>query len=111
MKKRFCKTAMMAGLISVMLATPAFAIDLAQARSTGAVGEKMDGYVQVLKHSADVDMMAASVNAKRRQEYERISQQNGQPVNVVAKLASVQIINRLPAGALYQLPSGEWKKR
>ena len=70
---------------------PAFALDLHSARSTGMVGELSTGYVKAVKPSAEVDALVASVNAKRRAEYERISKQNGQPVDVVGKLAAPEI--------------------
>lgn len=105
------KTLALASVASVMLATAAFAMDLPQARSSGAVGEKLDGYVQALQNSPQVNALVAEVNARRQQEYARISQQNGQPVNVVAKLAASQIIGKLPAGSSYQAADGSWKKR
>lgn len=108
--KRFSKTLALT-LVGAMVAMPAWALDLAQARSAGLVGEKMDGYAVALKNTPEVNALVADVNAKRKQEYQRISQQNGQPVSVVGTLAAGQIINKLPPGASYQMPSGEWKKR
>jgi len=93
------------------MATPALALDLHGARNTGLVGEKADGYAQALKATPDVQALVADVNVKRQQEYARISKENGQPVDVVAKLAAQQIITTLGAGASYQTPSGEWKKK
>ena len=92
-----------------LLAFPALAMDLHQARSSGMVGEKADGYVTVLKPAAEVNTLVAEVNAKRLEEYTRISKQNGQPVDVVAKLAAQQIVGGLEAGAKYQDASGSWK--
>ena len=92
-------------------ASAAFAMDLHQARSTGHIGEKLDGYVIALKPSAEVNAIVSEVNAKRRLEYARISKQNGQPVDVVAKLAAAQIISGLDAGSQYQGSDGSWKTR
>jgi len=97
-------------VIGTFLALPAFAMTLDQARSSGAVGEKIDGYVAVLKNAPDVQSLVADVNARRKEEYLRISKQNGQPVDAVSKLAAQQIINKLPSGAMYQVGEG-WKKR
>ena len=96
---------------AMLWAIPALALDLSQARSSGMVGEKTDGYVAAIQSSGDVRKLAADVNAKRKAEYTRISKENGQPVDVVAKLAAPQIIKGLPAGALYQDPDGNWIKR
>jgi uncharacterized protein YdbL (DUF1318 family) len=93
------------------LAFPAFALDLHEARNSGVLGEKNDGYVSVLKNSPDAAKLAAEVNAKRSAEYARISKENGQSVAVVAKLAAEQIITGLEAGSSYQDASGKWKTK
>ncbi len=81
-----------------LIASSAFALDLHAARSSGQVGELPTGYVTALKPSAEVSALVAEVNAKRRAEYERISKQNGQPVDVVGKLAAPQIAKSVAAG-------------
>ena len=98
-------------LLGALSAFPVFALDLHQARSSGMVGEKLDGYAAALQATPDVQALVADVNAKRRQEYARISQQKGQPVDVVAKLAAQEIIAKLDPGSPYQAPDGSWKKR
>ncbi len=98
-------------LVSVLIALPALAMDLHQARSQGLVGEKSDGYVAALKPSAQVNSLVSEVNAKRRAEYARISKQNGQPADVVGTLAAPQILQGLEAGSRYQDASGNWQTR
>lgn len=98
-------------LIGSLLSFPAFALTLDQARNARSIGEQIDGYVGVLKSSPEVNALAADINAKRKQEYLRISKENGQPVEVVAKLAAQEVINKLPAGNMYQSPDNGWKKR
>ncbi|HRQ59906.1 MAG TPA: YdbL family protein [Alphaproteobacteria bacterium] len=95
----------------MLLAAPAYALDLQQARAAGSVGEKLDGYVSARSDAPDVQALVADVNGKRRAEYTRISKENNQPVDIVAKLAAEQIINGLAPGAYYQAPDGSWKKR
>lgn len=109
-RNTFSKT-MFAAVASVMISLPAWALDLDQARNAGMVGEQTSGYVVALKNTPEVNALVAGVNAKRKQQYISLSKENGQPVEVVAKLFAAQIINKLPAGALYQMPNGEWKKR
>lgn len=94
-----------------LAALPAMALDLQAARSEGLVGEKPDGYVAALKSTPDVTALVTEVNARRKAEYISISRKNGQPVDVVAKLAAEEIINKLPPGTSYQGPDGGWKKR
>lgn len=97
--------------LAMIVAAPAFALDLQGARSAGIVGEKLDGYVAVLKPSADAEALASDVNSRRKAEYSKISQQNSQPLDVVAKLAAQQIIQGLEAGSFYQGADGSWKRR
>ncbi len=106
MKLRFIS---LLGLTALLAAFPAYALDLHDARRQGVVGEKLDGFAAALKSAPDVNNLVASVNAKRQQEYARISKQNGQPPDVVGKLAAQQIINNLPPGTRYQSPDGSWK--
>ncbi len=98
-------------LMGIFAAGPALALDLHQARSAGQVGEKSSGYVAAIVQTPEVNALVAGVNAKRQAEYARISKQNGQPVDVVAKLAYQQIVESLASGSLYQGPDGSWKKR
>lgn len=81
-----------------LMAVPAVALDLRSARNSGAVAELPTGYVKAVKPGAEVDALVAEVNAKRRAEYERISKQNGQPVDVVGKLAAPEIAKGIAAG-------------
>lgn len=100
-----------AAALLMLLAGPAFALDLQEARQSGVIGEKTDGYVSVLKPSAAASALASDVNAKRRAEYEKISKANSQPVDVVGKVAAEQIIQKLSKGAMFQTPSGGWASR
>ncbi len=108
MKIRFITLLALWGMLA---ATPALALDLREARSAGQVGELPTGYVAAIVETPEVKALVADVNAKRKQEYTRISGQNGQPVDVVAKLAAQQVITNLPAGSPYKASDGSWKKR
>lgn len=98
-------------LAFILLAFPAMAADLHAARKAGLVGERLDGYVAVLKSTPEAESVAAAVNARRRQEYARISAENKQPADVVAKLAAAQIIQSLEPGDYYQGSDLSWKRR
>ncbi len=98
-------------LLGATCALPALALDLEQARASGLVGEKTDGYVAPIQGSAEVNALVAEVNAKRQQEYNAIALKNNQSATVVSKMAAVQLINKLPPGTSYQMPDGSWKKR
>lgn len=95
----------------LLLAIPAWALDLQTARNQGLVGELNDGYVKALQANPDLQALAADVNAKRQAEYRKISAANGQPIEVVAKLAAGQIVKNLGKGAKYQDSAGQWQTR
>ena len=107
MKQKFFSAIVVLGLMA--LASPALALDLHQARHDGIVGEKADGYIAALKKTPEAEALVEEVNQKRHEEYARISKQNNQPVDVVAKIAAEKIINGLNAGESYQDASGSWK--
>lgn len=102
---------LMLALLCTAITLPAYAMTLTEARSSGAVGEQLDGYVAALKPTAEVKALAADINAKRKKEYLRISKGNGQPANLVAKLAATQIAKKLKTGNMYQSADKSWKKR
>lgn len=108
MKKTSYTRSVFLGLCLALVSLPALALDLPQARTQGLVGELPTGYVGMVKSGAGVQTLIAEVNARRKQEYQRISKENGEAVDVVAKLAAVQVIQKLPAGSLYQSPDGKW---
>ncbi len=110
MKKIYTRSALL-GLGLALISLPALALDLPQARSQGLVGELPTGYVGMVKSGPEVQSLIGQVNARRLQEYQRISKENGQPVDVVAKLAAVQVIQKLPAGSLYQSADGKWVRK
>jgi uncharacterized protein YdbL (DUF1318 family) len=102
---------MIATIALVLASLPALALDFQQARQQGIVGEKADGYVVPLAKSDEAIRLATDVNAKRKMEYLRISKENGQPVDVVGKLAAQQIVQNLPKGATYMDASGNWVQK
>lgn len=108
MKQRFLTPLLLAAML---FAAPAFAASLQDARARGMVGETLSGYVAVVQESAEALAVANEVNAARRAEYARIAAENGQSVEIVAQLASEQIINNLPPGSYYKGADGMWKKR
>ncbi len=97
--------------VVALLAVPAWALELHDARAQGLIGERADGYVEGLSNAGGVSELVTDVNSKRKTEYARIAKEKNQPVDVVAKLAAQQIISGLEAGASYKDDNGAWKKR
>ena len=89
MKKLFLSLAF------IIASMPALAMTLDEGRNSGAVNERADGYIEVTKPNTEASQLVAEVNARRKAEYQRISKENGQPIDVVAKLAAAQIAKKL----------------
>jgi uncharacterized protein YdbL (DUF1318 family) len=99
-------------LVVLALVGAAAALDLDGAKAAGLVGEKPDGYVEVVSPnaSAEVKALVADVNAKRRAAYARIAQQNGAPLADVAALAGKKLVEGAPAGSFVYV-DGAWKRK
>lgn len=111
MKKFNFLRSIAAALMIAVIAVPAIALDLSEARTKSLVGEKNDGYIEALKPSTEVNMLVSDINNRRKAEYTRISKENGQPVSVVGKLAAVEIAKKLPSGSMYQNNAGSWVRK
>ncbi len=81
-------------LAAILVASPAFALDLQSARSSGAVVEQVTGYIKAAKPSPEVDALVADVNAKRKAEYERIAKEKGSKVEDVAAIAAQELLKK-----------------
>jgi len=101
-------------LLAGLLAAPAaHALDLDEAKETGWVGERQDGFVGIVKSDApsEVQQLVREVNRKRRETYERIADRRDTTVVAVAALAGQKLIRQAPSGHYVQSPDGEWVKK
>ncbi len=105
------KLSLLVMILVTLVAIPAFALDLATARAQGLVGEQRDGYTVALQQTPEVQQLVTTINARRQQEYQRISTEKGQPLEAVSGLAAKQIFQGLPAGTMYQSDGGNWQKK
>ncbi len=88
-----------------------WALDLQQAKSQGLVGERLDGYLGIVKPSDRVQALVKKINLGRREHYKRIAQQTGTSRDVVEVLAGKKAIQKTPAGQYIQNASGAWIKK
>lgn len=98
-------------VVFTTIASSAMALDLQTARVQGLVGEKQDGYLAVVKSTTEANALVSDINNRRKAEFVRISKENGQSLDVVGKIAAVEIIKNLPSGAKYQDARGEWNSK
>lgn len=95
-----------------LLALPAHAVDLAQAKAAGQVGEQLNGLLGLVKLDApaEVQALVKNINAARLAEYQRIAAKNGVSADEVARLTAQKVIGQAPAGQFVETPSG-WQQR
>jgi uncharacterized protein YdbL (DUF1318 family) len=96
-----------------LLAAPAVAASLDQAKASGQVGEKIDGFLGVVDADApaDVRTLVERINAERAAKYAEIAQKQGTAVDAVAKIAGQKLIERAPAGQYVLGADGRWRQK
>jgi uncharacterized protein YdbL (DUF1318 family) len=96
-----------------LLAGPARAASLDDAKAAGVVGEKVDGFLGVVdaKAPADVRAMVDRINAERLAKYAEIAKKQGTPTDAVAKIAGQKLIERTPKGQYVLGADGQWRKK
>lgn len=82
------------------------------ARSSGQVGEKMDGYLGIVGNgSAELQRLVNDINIKRRAVYAERAQAEKATLEEYALTAGCQAIARTVPGEKYQAPDGTWQTR
>ncbi len=110
--KRTIKNALLIASFCIALPIAAFALSLEEAKSTGQVGEKGDGYLGAVSTapSAEVQALIADVNGKRRERYQDIAKKNGTDPRSVEIIAGKKAVDNTPAGQFVVGPKG-WTKK
>ena len=97
----------------VLGASSAFAISLHDAKSSGLVGERNDGYVGyvVTPPSAEVEVVVKDVNNKRKAKFTQSAKSNNVQVEQVANRFYQRAVIATEVGRYYQDASGVWVKK
>lgn len=100
-------------IVFALMMNFAFAATLEEAKATGLIGEKQDGYIGLVQANvpADVVALVADVNAQRRQRYEQIARENGIDVVQVAKLAFTRAFENTLSGNYVEANPGQWVRK
>lgn len=80
---------------------------LGSAKAEGLVGELGDGYLGVVEETAEAREIVRLINQARRQEYQRIAEQEQIELSKVEALAGQRAIERTQSGH-YVFYNGEW---
>ena len=82
------------------------------ARSSGNIGEKMDGYLGIVgAETADIRRLVNDINIKRRAVYAEKAQAANATLEEYALTAGCLAIARTEPGEKYQAPDGTWQTR
>ena len=109
--KRFIAT-LIALVFALGAPVAALALDIGEAKQKGLVGETDSGYIAATggNVSDDVKKLVSTINAKRKQAYEKAAKQNGVPLTEVEKLGAKQAIENTPSGQQVRV-GGAWKTK
>jgi uncharacterized protein len=101
-------------LFLALTATVAQADSLDDARAAGLLGERPDGYVDIVTASPTPDILSLKeqINAQRRKFYQQLAGEKGVPVEEVGALAAEKTIaQKLKPGMFYMNSSGQWVQK
>lgn len=99
---------MLAGTAAYAQRDPAYEA----ARSSGKVGEKMDGYLGIVGASTpELQRLVNDINIKRRAVYAEKAQAANATLEEYAFTAGCLAIARTAPGEKYQAPGGQWETR
>ena len=87
---------------------------LDDARAAGLLGERPDGYVDVVtpNPTPDIVQLKDNINAQRRKIYQQLAGEKGVPAEEVAALAAEKTISqKLKPGMYYMDSSGQWVQK
>ncbi|WP_372958478.1 YdbL family protein [Marinobacter sp.] len=104
-------------LMALMLALPAAALSLDEAKSRlesakseGQVGEMPTGYLGVVSEGGEAEAIVEAINEARRAEYARIADKHDIPVTQVEAVAGKKALEKTPSGQFIQV-DGRWVRK
>lgn len=96
---------------TLLFATPAFAMDLGSAKSSGLIGEKADGYVGAVSSATpEVAKLIETTNSGRAAVYADMASKQGVSPAQIGQIAAQKLIDREAAGNYVQV-NGAWVKK
>ncbi len=98
-------------LLLVLLAGPAHALTLDEARQQGRVGETLSGYLAARQQDEVTLALVSRINEGRRMAYQRIAGQNKLTTSDVARIAGEKLVSRASAGEFVRGINGQWLQK
>lgn len=98
-------------LLTLGLCAQASALTLNEARSQGRVGETLDGYLAPVAQDRETMALVAQINQARTDSYQKLADSNNIPVDEVAKMAGIKLVERARPGEYVKGINGKWLKK
>lgn len=98
-------------LLALVMAQPAWALTLDEARQSGRVGETLSGYLAARAQDSETLALTERINAGRQQQYQRVAEQNHLTTDEVASIAGQKLVSRAAAGEYVRGINGQWLKK
>ncbi|MBZ6393709.1 MULTISPECIES: YdbL family protein [Pantoea] len=98
-------------LLALVMAQPAWALTLDEARQSGRVGETLSGYLAARAQDSETLALTERINAGRQQQYQRVAEQNNLTTAEVASIAGQKLVSRAAAGEYVRGINGQWLKK
>ena len=96
-------------ILCIMLSSISFALTIEEAKKSGLVGEKPDGYVAAVFHRPEIDKLVTEINAKRLARYKEIAAEKGRSLDFIQEVAASRFKRDLNPGEYY-MENGNWVK-
>lgn len=83
---------------------------IVELKNRGVIGEQPDGYLGLVKEDAAAKTIVEAENADRKEEYSRRAQEQGQAVDILAKVLGEARVRQEKPGRFIRKADGQWKK-
>ena len=100
-------------LLMSVIATPAWALTLNEAKAQGLVGETTTGYLASVHTTPSKNTLRLihDINAKRKAAYIKGASKAGVTLNVMEMRIGQRLYDRASPGSYLQKPNGQWLKK
>lgn len=97
----------------IIMATPAWALSLDEAKSKGFVGETPSGYLASVSPSPnnETQRLIHEINTKRKVAYKDIATKAGVTLNIIEIRIGQRLYDAAPKGAFLQNQQGHWVQK
>lgn len=98
-------------LLTGVVAWPALALTLDEARQQGRAGETLNGFIAARQQDKETLALVKRINDARRAQYQQVAQRNNLTTAQVARIAGEKLVYRAAAGEYVRGINGQWLQK